>query len=59
MPCEHWSAIAETALHYQPCFHHKSKTQPHASCCEKNQLYPTQNQHIHLVCEVFIFETDF
>lgn len=44
-PC---SAMVEASLCYQPCFQHKSKIQPHSSCCEEIEFYPRQNQHTHV-----------
>lgn len=34
--CEPYSARTKTSLHYQPCFHCKSKTWPHTSYYEDN-----------------------
>ena len=50
--CKHCSAITNTSLYYQHCYQHKSKTQPHTSCYEANQLYPSQNQQELSICEV-------
>lgn len=42
---KHWSAVAETLVHYQHLFGHKSKTQHYAGCHEKSQLHASWTQY--------------